>query len=239
MTARILFWDIESAGLNSFKADLAKIICFGYKFSDEKETHCITANQFRGWFSKAEGINDKPLLKKALEIMEEADLLVAHFGDKFDKRFFQGRCAINDLKPPPPTKQRDTWRIARGAFCFNSNRLGNLALALDVGEKKQLKTRRQWPGWWDRSLAGDGSAITEMAEYCKQDVRTLEAVYNRIRVYDNQQHPHMYHYQRVTCGICGGQVTYRGVAYIGRHKYPRYQCKACGRWGRETKKADD
>src|SRR5262245_60605844 len=96
---KILYWDLETAGLNSFKADLAKIVCFGYMF-EGKEPECLTVDQYKKWFTKAGGINDKPLLTDALEIMKEADLLVAHFGDKFDRRFFQGRVALSGLMPP-------------------------------------------------------------------------------------------------------------------------------------------
>jgi len=229
---RILYWDLETAGLNSFKADLAKIVCFGFKFNDEKETHCLRVDQYKKWFTKSKGLNDKPLLVDALEIMKDADLLVAHFGDKFDRRFFQGRVALSGLTPPPPTKQRDTWRIARSAFAFSSNRLGNLAMALGLGEQKHQKTREEWPGWWDRSLAGDDSATQAMSEYCMQDVRTLEQIYLRIRPYDNLNHPRLF---KGGCGLCGGTLKLDREAYVGLNKYPRYQCQSCGRWDRGRK----
>jgi hypothetical protein len=212
---------------------LGFILNFGYKWLGEKKVDVLTVDNYPGWFSKRKGVNDKPLLKHALQIMEEADLMVAHYGDKFDRRFFQGRCAIHDLTPPPPTKQRDTWRIAKSAFCFSSNRLGALAMTLGLYEQKHVKQRNEWPGWWVRAMAGDKNAIHQMAEYCAQDVRTTEAVYLRIRQYDNP-HPRMYT-DRGVCGVCGGKVQYRGFAYVGVNKYRRYRCSQCGKWGRETK----
>lgn len=236
MTTRILIWDLETGGVNGLRSDLGTILCFGYKWLGEKEVNVITADQFRGWFSKKKGISDYGLLKAGLKVMSDADLLVAHYGDKFDRREFQGRCVIHGFNPPPPTKQRDTWRIAKRAFNFSSNRLGELAKTLGIEEQKYVKSRSEWPGWWIRSMAGDRTALESMAEYCAQDVRTLEQVYLRIRQYD-YQHPRLI-MDRSRCGLCGGPITYRGYAYVGTNRYRQFFCKKCGRWDRERKAVD-
>ena len=228
---KILLWDLETGGVNAFRSDLGFILNFGYKWLGDERTHVLTVDQFPGWFSVKGSINDKPILEAALKIMEKADLLVAHYGDKFDRRFFQGRCAIHGLLPPPPTKQRDTWAIARRAFNFSSNRLGNLAEVLGLGEKKHQKTRDEWPGWWFRAMSGDVTAIHKMSEYCKQDVRTLEQIYLRIRPYDTI-HPRVI-VDRQLCGTCGGAIQYRGFSFVGVYKYRRFQCQECGKWDRE------
>jgi len=231
---KILIWDLETAGVNSLKADLSNVVCFGYKWVGDKKTHVLTIDQFPGWFSQ-KGLNDRGLLKAALRLMEEADVLVAHFGDFFDRPYFQGRCVIQGLTPPPPTKQRDTWQIARRAFTFSGNRLANLADILGVREKKHHKrVPEEWPGWWSSALAGNRAAIHKMARYCAQDVRTLEQVYLRLQKYD-LPHPRLVA-DRSTCGICGGPVQYRGFAFVGQYKYRRFQCTECGRWGRDTKR---
>ena len=84
-------------------------------------------------------------------------------------------------------------------------------------------------------MAGDEAAIDEMAKYCAQDVRTTEQVYLRLRPYDNP-HPRMV-MDRALCGLCGGPIQYRGVAYVGVHTYRKYVCMKCGKWGRETKQS--
>lgn len=233
--AKILIWDIESAGVNALEADLSSIVNFGYKFVGEKKAHVITIDQFPGWFSKDKGLNDKPLLKAALKVMAEADILVAHYGDKFDKPFFAGRCVIHGLTPPPPAKQRDTCYIAYKTFKFSSNRLVHLADILGLNEKKfHKKCPEHWPGWWLRALAGDKEAIHEMAEYCAQDVQTLEQVYLRLQPFD-AAHPRLVA-DRAKCLACGGEIQYRGVVVAKENRYRRFQCKSCGRWGRDTKK---
>jgi len=234
---RILIYDIETGGVNALRSSLGMMLCFGYKWLDEKQVHCLTVDQYKGWFDpkRPQPIDDKPILWDALKIMESADLLVAHYGDRFDRRFVQGRCAINDLPPPPPTKQRDTWRIMRGAFNFSSNRLGDAAMFLGLKEQKHQKSRDEWPGWWLQAMAGHAPAIHAMANYCKQDVLTLEQLYLRVRPYDNLNHPHVW-LDRAACGMCGKKtIQYRGFAYVGINKYRRFVCTSCGRWGRERK----
>lgn len=235
---KILLYDLESAGVNSFKADMSNIVCFGYKWVGEKSAHCLTVDQFPKWFNKKTGLNDYGLLKAALKLMEEADLLVAHYGDRFDKPFLKGRCVIQGLTPPPDTKQRDTWYIAYKNFAFFSNRLANLADVLQLDEKKyHKKTPSEWPGWWLGALAGNKQAIRDMAKYCKQDVETLEKVYLKLQAFDNAS-PRLVA-DRSKCGTCGEAVQYRGVAVVGENRYRRFQCTSCGKWGKETKKVKD
>lgn len=229
---KILIWDLETAGVNALNCDLSSIVCFGYKWLGEKHSHVLTIDQFPNWFSK-DGLNDYGLLKRGLEIISEADLTVAHYGDRFDKPFFAGRCIINKLTPPPPVKMRDTWYIAYKAFKFSSNRLANLADILGVGEKKySKKVPDEWPGWWLKAMAGNEKAIHEMAKYCKQDVQTLEQVYLRLAPYDTA-HPRVY--DRSVCGFCGGEVEYRGFEITRESRYRRFQCLKCGKWGRDGK----
>lgn len=227
---KILIWDLETIGVNALKADLGYIACFGFKWLGEKTTHCYTLDEFHGF--KRHRFDDKKLLTAALAVMEEADMLVAHYGDYFDRKFLQGRCAINGLNPPPTTKQRDTCLIARRAFKFSSNRLDSLARTLGCRNQKQHKGNG-WPNWWLRVLAGDRHALRQMARYCRQDVRTTEDVYMKVRVYDHP-HPRLYP-DRNTCGVCGGEIQYRGIRPAGKLAYRRFVCKSCGRWDRETK----
>jgi len=233
---KILIWDLETAGVNSLNADLSTIVCFGYKWLGEKKAHVLTVDEFPDWFNPKKGISDKGLLEAALQIMEEADVLVAHYGDRFDKPFLAGRCLINGLTPPPPAKQRDTWYIAYKTFKFSSNRLVHLADILGCHEKKYHKDcPSEWPGWWLRALAGDKEAIHDMAKYCAQDVQTLEQVYLRLQPYDTA-HPRVVK-DRAKCSTCGGGVEYRGHVVTLHNRYRRFHCLDCGKWGRETKAA--
>ena len=235
---KVLLLDCESGGINALRSDLGFLLVFGYKWLGERTTHVLTVDQFPGWFSREKSINDKPILKAALEIMSGADLLVGHYASVFDRRFLQGRCAIHGLTPPPPTRMRDTCFIARSAFNFSSNRLENLCNVLRLDVKKYHKEcPDEWPGWWFRAMSGDKRAIHAMAKYCKQDVEALEQLYLALRPFDNA-HIRI-HEDREKCRICGADVQLRGTCFVGEHKYQRFQCKGCGKWDRSRKVLKD
>ena len=231
---KILVWDIETGGINAFKADLGMMLCFGYKWLGEKETHILRVSDYRGWWKRGRGVDDSKIIQAALELIGKADWTVAHYGVRFDRRFLHGRCVIHDFAPPPPVSMRDTWSIARTAFAFSSNRLVNLAKVLKLDEQKHQKSADEWPGWWFRAMAGSKEDVERMGEYCMQDVRATEKVYQRIRPYDWTA-PRM-HTDRSTCGACGSdRIIYHGTTPIGGFHYRRFQCFSCGTWGRDKK----
>lgn len=238
MPSKILIADLETAGPNSLRSDLASIVNFGYKFLGVKNAKVLTIDEFPNWFSTSKGLNDKGLLKAALKIMENADICVMHYGSRFDAKVLRGRCAIHHLAPPAPCKVIDTWEIARRAFNFSSNRLGDLCDTLGVQHRKYHKEKPdEWPGWWIRALAGDRRAIHDMAKYCAQDVDALADLYEILRPYTTT-HPRLIE-DRSKCGLCGSSVQYRGFAFVGEHRYRRWQCTGCGHWGRDRKRIAD
>lgn len=223
--ARILFFDIETAGVNALQSDLGFVIIFGYKWSDEAEAHAITIDS-----ASLRRFDDRRILTLASKLLEQADLIVGHFAAVFDRRFIQGRLLINHLPPIPPTKLRDTCMIARSVANFSSNRLKHLAKILEF---KNQKLENNWPTAWFQVMRGNAKALAGMAEYCKGDVLALEELYYALRPFDNA-HPRIV-MDRWVCGACGADVQYRGFALVGQNRYRRYQCTVCGRWGRETK----
>jgi uncharacterized protein YprB with RNaseH-like and TPR domain len=222
---RILFFDIESAGVNALYADLGFVIVFGYKWLDEKKAHALLIDE-----ESLKSFNDKKILTQASKLLMEADLIVGHFASVFDRRFINGRLLINGLEPLPATKLRDTCMIARSVAKFSTNRLKHLAEILDLRHKKQ---ESGWPGAWFKVMRGNLNALRGLGEYCKGDVLVLEDLYLKLRPFDNP-HPRMFT-DKEKCGACGGEVTKWGFAYVGQNKYQRVVCKSCGRWDRKHK----
>src|SRR3990167_7824916 len=218
---KILFFDIESAGVNALKSDLGFVIMVGYKWAHENDVKVDVIRQH-----DLRHFDDNELLARFSKRFEKADICVAHFGSVFDRRFIQGRLLINKLPPIPPTKMRDTCMIARAVANFSSNRLKYLAKILDF---RHQKLENDWPRAWFRVMRGDVPALKRLGKYCRGDVLALEELYNRLRAFDNA-HPSV-HFGRV-CPACGARVHYRGHAMVGRYKYRRFQCMGCGRWGR-------
>lgn len=222
---KILFFDIETAGVNALRSDLGFCIIFGYKWNYENKARALVIDS-----TSLKRFDDNNLLTAASVILSKADLTVAHYGSVFDRRFIQGRLLINNLPPIPPTKMRDTCMIARSVANFSSNRLKHLAKILNLGNQK---LENNWPLAWFKVMQGDMKHLNALTEYCKGDVYALEELYYRLRPFDNA-HPNIIH-NREMCGACGGSVQYHGVTFIGHLKYRRYQCNACHKWSRERR----
>ena len=225
--AKILFFDIETMGVNALKGDLGLMVNFGYKWKGG-ETKVLTARH-----RDLRHFDDRWLLTQASREFEKADLVVGHFASVFDRRFFQARLAVNKLPSIPPTRMRDTCMIARSAFNFSSNRLEHLANLLDLPVKKyKKKAGTEWPGWWFGVMRGDMTSLRSMAKYCGIDVDTVEALYYRLLPFDNA-HPRIFK-DKLKCGACGSAIQYRGLVWANGRQYRRYRCTGCGRWGRDT-----
>lgn len=225
---KILFFDIETSGVNALRSDLGFVILFGYKWSYEKEAKVITIDQ-----TSLKNFDDNNLLTQASIIFEKADLVVGHFASVFDRRFIQGRLLINSLPPIPPTKMRDTCMIARSVANFSSNRLKYLAKILDL---EHQKLENDWPLAWFKVMRGDMNQLQKLGRYCKGDVLATEELYYKLRPFD-QAHNRIIT-NRNLCGVCGGDIHYRGYMFVNSNRYRRYKCKKCFRWGRDTKRVN-
>jgi uncharacterized protein YprB with RNaseH-like and TPR domain len=220
---KILFFDLESCGVNALKSDLGFVVMVGYKWAHENDAKIDVIH-----YRDLKRFDDKELLTRFSKRFVKADICVAHFGSVFDRRFIQGRLLINKLPPIPPTRMRDTCMIARSVANFSSNRLKHLAKILNL---KNQKLDNNWPTAWFKVMTGDMDALRGMTIYCKGDVLCLEELYNALLAFDNA-HPRIY-VDRSVCGKCGSRVIYRGTAFVNNNQYRRYQCVK-GHWGRET-----
>lgn len=221
---KVLIFDIETAGVNARKADLGFVLMIGWKWLGHKTTHCTVIKK-----RDLKHFNDKPILTEFSKVYEQADLTVGHFSSVFDRRFVQGRMLIHGLPPLPFTKMRDTCMILRSAANYSSNSLNSAGYTLGLEQKKQAKGSG-WPLWWFKAMQGDMKAVREMAEYCKQDVRSTEALYLRILPYDNA-HPRIWWQAEHSCRKCGSkQVQKRGPAIKDGKRMQRAQCMSCASW---------
>lgn len=175
-----LFWDIEtspdvtyswrvghklSLGAENIITERC-VICICWKWEGEKAVHSLTWDDVK---------NDRDMLRGFLRVAAEADELVAHNGDRFDLPWFRTRCLYHGLTPLPIYKTVDTLAWARRLFYFNSNRLDYIGRFLGLGAK--LHTGFDL---WKKVMDGDTTALSYMVKYCKQDVRLLEQVYQRL-----------------------------------------------------------
>jgi uncharacterized protein YprB with RNaseH-like and TPR domain len=172
------------------------IICICYKWEGEKEVYSLTWNKKQC---------DKIMLRTFIAVAEEADEQVGHNGDKFDLAWIRTRCLFHGIEMFPKYTTLDTLKLSRSQFRFNSNKLNYIAQFLGVGNK--IKT--EFGMWKDITLKNDQKALDKMVKYCKEDVRLLERVFNKMKTHFA---PKIHHailqggtmmYGRTSCPDCG------------------------------------
>lgn len=180
--------------------------------------------------------DDSEIVFAMFELLDEADIVVAHNGDRFDMPTILGRGLVHGFTPPSPYHTVDTLRVARKKFRFVSNSLANLAEELGLSKKGGHKN---FPGFelWLECLRNNEDAWDEMREYNIQDIVTLEEVYLRMLPYINT-HPNVVQEVEedgdIHCPKCGSKnIQYRGYYYTKTGLcYRRFVCLDCGGWGR-------
>jgi hypothetical protein len=194
------------------------IICVCWKYEGEDRVHHLEWDKG----------DDKKLVQKFSKIIEDSDELIAHNGDKFDLRWFQGRNLIHGLPPIPKSKTVDTLKLARKNFYLNSNRLDYIGKVL-FGEGK---IHTEFSLWKRILIDNEPSAMKEMVRYCKQDVVLLEKVYKELSKYDEPK-THLGVYSggdRWTCPRCASSnvlVSKTRVSAKGIES-KQMKCRSCG-----------
>lgn len=233
-SARILVFDIETAPImgavwRPYEANLVwttadwYMLCFAYKWLDEKKTHVVAQPDFKGY--KPGSTDDSHVIKRLHELFDEADIVIAHNGNKFDIKKANARFIFHKLAPPSPYQKVDTLLVARRFFGFTSNKLDELGEYLGVGRKIHSDM-----SLWQGCMAGDMRSWRRMSAYNKQDVILLEKVYLKLLPYDTG-HPNRANIEGrpAACPKCGHEGFMQSMGY--RHTktatYRRFQCEQC------------
>jgi hypothetical protein len=236
-----LYFDIESAPnigffwKSGFKLQIGPqniikeraIICICYKWEEEKEAHFLT------WDSKQ---SDKKMLQQFAKVLNSADEIIGHNGDRFDLPWVRTRCLKYGIEMYPKYITIDTLKIARSKFNFNSNKLDYIAGYLGIGHK--IKT--DFNLWTDIVLHKDKKAMDAMVKYCKMDVILLEKVFKALSSHiDPKTHYGVVFGQdRGSCPECGSDelvVNNRRTSASGLVKI-QFRCKNCGKFSSKTDK---
>lgn len=175
---------------------------------------------------KAESYDDEALVRDLWNLLNEADIAVAHNGDDFDFKVINARLIFHDIKPPAPYKTVDTKKAAKRVARFNSNRLDDLGRYF--GEGRKIKTTFEL---WQGCIEGDPKAWKKMLHYNKQDVLLLEKVYKRLLPYITNHPNHGLWVVDDVCPKCGSdKLQSRGTSRTATRLYRRLQCQSCGGW---------
>ena len=178
--------------------------------------------------------DDKRILLGIWKLLDEADIVIAHNGDKFDIRKLNSRFIEHGMMPPMPYRSIDTLKVCRRNFAFSSFTLDYLCKKFGIGGK--LTTGFSL---WEACLKGDQDALDKMSEYNIRDTLMLEEFYVKIRPWI-KGHPKLSLYMDVGVPICencgSADVEHKGQYYTTSvNKFKAFRCNDCGAIGRARK----
>lgn len=203
------------------------IICICYKWEGDKEASALT------WDKRQ---NDKKMLQQFISIVNTADEIVGHNGDKFDLAWIRTRCLYHGIEMFPNYVTIDTLKIARSKFKFNSNRLNYIADYLGIGQK--IKT--DFDLWKDIVLKNDPKALDKMVKYCKMDVILLQKVHEHLKTHvaSKTHYGVVFGEYRGTCPECGSEelIKHANRVLASGTKKIVYRCNTCGHYHTKTDK---
>lgn len=233
-TAPILgaVWSIwqQNVGLNQIEKDWY-ILSYCFKWLGDPKVHY--RDKRKSWDTE----DDKELLDDLWKFLDEADVIVAQNGVRFDSKKINARFILNGYPPPSPYKIVDTMLQAKANFGFTSNKLEYMTDKLC--SVKKIK-HNDFPGFelWKECLRGNKKAWASMKKYNIQDVTSMEELY-LIMLPWMKGHPNYGLYvnpDAPVCNRCGSEhVNKRGTYKTDVGVYQRYHCGGCGGWLRGRK----
>jgi len=235
---KILLFDIETRPMTIhswtvWKANAlevlenVKLMSVAWKWFGEKKVYFAGLPDYELYDDDPS--DDYAVVLELRNLLDEADIVIAHNGKAFDIPRTNARMAVHGIAPPSPYLVIDTLKVARTFFKFDSNRLNDLGQVLEVGKKLP----HTGFDLWKRCMQGDPSAWKLMKDYNIQDVQLLEDVYVKLRPFI-QGHPNMgLHFENMCCTNCGSEnVQQRGYKHTRTRRYKQYVCNDCGAWCR-------
>ena len=170
--------------------------------------------------------DDKFIVADLANLIREADIIVAHNGDRFDLPKINGRVALLGLEPLGPVDTIDTLKLSRQSFGFGYHNLDFLAKEF-LGESK-IETN--W-SWWEDILNGDPKAMKKMVRYNKKDVVLLERVFHAMMPYVKNLRRLYEGSGDLSCPYCGSTDRQnRGKKRNKTTTYQQHQCNGCLRY---------
>lgn len=242
-SARILLFDIETSPLIVYSWGLWnqnishtniiqdwKILCFSAKwlFEDEVMAFSMTKEELKNF-------DDSRITKQLWKLLDESHVVITQNGIKFDQKKANSKFLEHNLNPPSSYQSIDTLLHSRKQLGEVSNRLD--FLSKKYGSNKEGKIESY--GLWDRVMKQDYSGLTEMSEYCKNDVLILEDYYLKLRPFI-KPHPSLQLFieeDKSACPSCGStDLKNENKPYTTTvAQYELYRCNCCGSLSRGRK----
>jgi len=235
--AKVLIFDIETAPMEAYVWNLWPkfiatnqlkqswtVLTWSAKWLD-------SPTMMSASIDPADPRDDYDVCEGLWQLFDQADIVVAHNGDKFDVKRMNTRFLLLGLPEPSTYRSIDTLKIAKRKFSFASNKLDYIS-KVTGGEGK---LGHEGLPMWIKCLNGDAEAIRNMQDYNDKDVLELERVYKIVRSWDHH-HPNMSAFSPVdvACPVCSSEdVEATGKFYMTQtQSYPTFRCHDCGKISR-------
>lgn len=235
---KFLFIDTETSliqayvwGLWKQNVSLAQIIkdwyfiCFSAKWLGENQ---VINDGLQNYIREDTETAERSIVTNMWKLLDEADIICAYNGKKFDKKKMNAKFFEYGLPEPSPYKIVDPYLIVRGNFGLTSNKMDYVAKLLGREGKKSTNIQL-----WIDCMNRDLEALTYMQEYCDVDVLELEGVYHEVKHWD-KNHPNMalyYEDNTPRCNTCGSDnlKTLKIKAHTYVSSFSAFRCGDCGK----------
>jgi DNA polymerase elongation subunit (family B) len=205
-------------GTNQIKEDNS-VLSWAAKWLDDEEI-------FYEEVDHSSPRNDERIINSIFLLLNKADAVICH-NVAFDIKVLQGRFLKYGLKVVRPFVKICTLQIARKNFKLTSNKLEYLARFLGVIEKLD---HGKYPGMelFKQCSIGNPDAFKELRDYNIRDIVTLEAIYLKLRRYDNSIRYSVFEQENI-CSC--GSTDMRKIDPVATktNVFETYQCVDCGR----------
>jgi hypothetical protein len=180
-------------------------------------------------------------LKRVHALMGEADIIVGHYLDNADVPWLKGDFYLPrighphrpNLKPLPPFKTVDTFKVLRQQFKSGApfKSLDAFCKIVGIPAKTDTYDRERM----ERAVAGSVEDREWAVEYCAGDVIASQWLYDWERPHI-KNHPALFvdgQSKLDTCRACGGETTDIAKRYVADvFTYTMKRCGVCGWHGR-------
>ena len=201
-----------------------QIMSFAYKWLEDRY---VKVKALCDYGDYRPGGDDRMLCRDIWNLLDQADIVIAHNGIDFDVKKINARFIFHNMTPPSPFRTVDTKRGLKSAANFSSNKLDWICKQLSVGSKTEKPDGFQM---WLDCMDGDAKAWAKMKRYNKHDVELLEGLYNIISPWIKQPNANMWS-DKPICpnpACMSTHLNSKGYAVSQHRRYQRWVCMSCG-----------
>lgn len=166
------------------------------------------------------------------ELLDQADVVMHYFGRAFDIPHINRKILKMGMLPPSPFKQLDLCSVIKSKYNFPYNKLEYVTKELGLPTKGSVGSDT-----WLGVMADDRKSWEKFRDYSINDTEILEALYFKVQPWI-QNHPSFASFTgKNVCPNCGSDKLERnGFSYTPTSRFPRFVCKDCGKWSRNSKR---